>query len=177
MNAVLISVAIATTITQPLDPQEMMAPPQELNALSWMMGDFDANLEMFMPGQDEGMPVPSTSSTHKTMGGMWLETRHTADMGGMKMTGMHMLSYDAEAKEYMSYWFDSVGPVMGEMRGQLKGQTLVLQSEMLSVPGVPGKSAYRATYSMKGRGKVLFRLEVDNGSGFGVMLEGMMARK
>ena len=179
MNALLLAVAVAATIAPPQDPPEgmMLTPPPELDALDWMMGDFDFNMEMPMPGEDEGVPVPGTSSTHKTMGGMWLETRHAADFGGMKMTGMQLMSYDMEAKEYVSYWFDSLGPGSLEMRGKLKGQTLVMESKMASFPGMPGKSAYRATYSMKGRGKVFFRLETDTGTGWGVMVEGMMTRQ
>jgi hypothetical protein len=88
-----------------------------------------------------------------------------------------MTSYDPAKKEYVAWWFDSMAPGVLEMRGQLTGQVLVLKSQPIEIPGMPGKHAFRATYGLKGSGKYLFRLEMNSGEGFYKMMEGMMVRK
>lgn len=173
MHTILTTVLLATALASPTQDPMMAPPPKELKALAWMLGDFTSNLTMYEPGKAEGSPSPGTISSKMSLGDMYIESRFTADMGGMKMTGLQLLSFDAAKGEYMAYWFDSVGPGVLELRGKLKGQVLVLVSKPIAVPGMPGKHAFRATAGLKGRGEYLFRLEMNSGQGFYTMMEGM----
>ena len=156
--------------------QGPVPPPKELKASGFMKGTWSLDLKMY----DKGKAMGSVTGEVKcvdSMGGQYIESRHDSDMGGMKMTGLQLTSYDTSKKEYMAFWFDSMGAGLLELRGKLKGQTLVLESKMMSYPGMPGKMAFRATNAMKGANQMLFRLEMNTGKGWGKMLEGMMTRK
>ena len=176
MTTLFSTLLMAVAIAPAQDPM-MPAPPAELKALNWMLGDFDTDLKMYEPGQTEGVPVPGTTSSKMSLGDVYIEGRFEADMGGMKMTGLQMTTYDPATKEYVAWWFDSMAPGVLEMRGQLKGQVLTLVSKPIEIPGMPGKHRFRATNGLKGPGKYLFRLEMDSGEGWYKMMEGMMTKK
>lgn len=176
MTTLLVSLVVATSVAVPQDPM-MPAPPAELKALNWMLGDFTSDFKMYEPGQTEGMPMPGSISAKMSLGDVYIESRFEADMGGMKTTGLQMTSYDPAKKEYVAWWFDSMAPGVLELRGQLKGQVLTLVSKPIEVPGVPGKHRFRSTDGLKGPGKILFRLEMDSGQGWFKMMEGTMTKK
>ncbi len=176
MTTLIASLVLAVAIAPAQDPM-MPAPPAELKALNWMLGDFTTDLKMYEPGATEGTPVPGSTTAKMSLGDVYIESRFEADMGGMKMTGLQMTSYDPATKEYVAWWFDSMAPGVLELRGKLKGQVLVLTSKAIPVPGYPGKHKFRATNGLKGAGKYLFRLEMDSGQGWYKMMEGMMTKK
>lgn len=181
MNSILAALAFVSAFSAPSlgdrqDPM-LLPPPKELKALSFMKGEWDADLNMFEPGKKAPTPFKGTVTTADALNGMWIETRHDSDMGGMPMKGLQMTSYDAGKKQYMAYWFDSMGPGGLELWGNLKGQTLILVSKPVEIPGMPGKHAFRATTSLKGAGKLHFRLEMNSGKGWGKMIEGTMTKK
>jgi hypothetical protein len=151
-------------------------PPKELKLLGWMKGTWDADLKMYEGGKMIG-EAKGPVATVDALGGMYLQTDFETDMGGMIMKGLQLTSYDSNSKEYMAFWFDSMAPGLLEMRGKLKGQTLIMTSKMTSFPGMPGKMAFRSTSSMKSATKMVFRLEMNTGKGWGKMLEGTFTRK
>jgi hypothetical protein len=155
----------------------MMPPPPELKALWFLKGEWDADLNMFEPGKKTPTPFKGSVTTADALNGMWIETRHDSNMGGMPMKGLQMTSYDPGKKKFMAFWFDSMGPGGLELWGSLKGQTVVLTSKRVEIPGMPGRHAFRATTSLKGPGRLLFRLEMNSGKGWGTMIEGTMTRK
>jgi hypothetical protein len=177
MNTILVTVLLATAVAGPAQDPMMPAPPAELKALNWMLGDFNTDLKMYEPGQAEGMPMPGTVSAKMSLGDVYIESRFEADMGGMKTTGLQMTTYEPAKKEFVAWWFDSMAPGVLELRGKLTGQVLVLVSKPIEIPGMPGKHAFRATNGLKGPGKVLFRLEMNSGQGWYKMMEGMMTKK
>ena len=176
MTSLMTALVLAVAIAPAQDPM-MPAPPAELKNLAWMLGDFNADLKMYEPGQTEGAPMPGSTTAKMSLGDVYIESRFEADMGGMKMTGLQMTTYDPAKKQYVAWWFDSMAPGVLELRGKLTGQVLVLKSEPIEIPGMPGKHAFRATYGLKGAGKYLFRLEMNSGEGFYKMMEGMMTKK
>lgn len=176
MTTLVASIVLAVAVAPAQDPM-MPAPPAELKALNWMLGDFTSDLKMYEPGQTEGAPMPGSTSAKMSLGDVYIESRFEADMGGMKMTGLQMTTYEPAKKEFVAWWFDSMAPGVLELRGQLNGQVLTLVSKPIEIPGYPGKHAFRATCGLKGAGKYLFRLEMDSGEGWYKMMEGMMTKK
>lgn len=176
MQTVIATLLFATVIGGTGQDPMMPAPPKELKALSWMLGDHTSDLMMYEPGKAEGSPSPGTVKSAMTMGDMYIESHFTADMGGMPMTGRQLTTFDPAKGEYVAYWFDSMAPGVLELRGKLKGQVLTLVSKPRPIPGMPGKHSFRATYGAKGIGKYLFRLEMNSGRGFTKMMEGMNTR-
>lgn len=166
---------IAVAVAMPGIGQGPVPAPKELKLLSFMKGNWDVDLKMYEGGKMVG-PAKGTMTIQDSLDGMYIEARHETDMGGMKMKGLQLTSYDASKKQFMAYWFDSMGPGGLEMRGTLKGQTLTLESKMSTFPGMPGKMAFRATQSLKSANQMFFRLEMNQGKGWGKMLEGTMNR-
>lgn len=173
MHTLLTAALLASTFANSSQEPMMPPPPKELKALGWLLGDFTSDLKSFEPGKAEGSPSPGTVKSTMSMGDMYIESRFTADMGGMPMTGVQLTTYDAAKREYVAYWFDSMSPGVLELRGQLKGSVLTLVSKPAAIPGMPGKHSFRATSGLKGAGKYLFRLEMNSGQGFSKMMEGM----
>jgi hypothetical protein len=171
-----VAMAFSTTIAGSKQGPPMPTPPKELKLINWLKGDWDANLSMFENGKNIGTSKGPVSAAD-SLGGMYLESKFEVDMGGMKMTGLQLTTYDSNRKEFVAYWFDSMAPGLLEMRGKLSGQTLVLTSKPTAFPGMPGKNAFRATNSLKSATTVLFRLEINSGKGWSKMMEGMMTRK
>ena len=166
----LLTVAIAI----PGISQGPMPAPKELKLLGFMKGNWNVSLKMYQDGKDVGT-AKGTMTVQESLDGMCLEAKHDTDMGGMKMKGLQLTSYDPAKKQFVAYWFDNMGPGALEMRGALKGQTLTLESKPQVIPQM-GKMAFRATTSLKSANVVSFRLETNQGKGWQKMLEGPMTR-
>jgi hypothetical protein len=154
----------------------MPPPPAELKLLWWMKGNWDADLNMFEGGKQIGTAKGPVSCAD-SLGKMYLESKFETDMGGMSMKGLQLTSYDSKKKEFMAFWFDSMAPGLLEMRGQLKGQTLIMSSKPTSFPGMPGRMSFRSTNSMKSKTQMHFRLEMNTGKGWEKILDGTMTRR
>jgi len=154
----------------------MPQPPKELKQIAWMKGEWQADFNMFEGGKKVGVAKGPVSCAD-ALGNMYFESRFETDMGGMKMKGLQLTTYDANTKEFAGYWFDSMAPGLLELRGKLKGQTLVMTSKPTAFPGMPGKMSFRSTNAMKSPTSMLFRLEMNQGKGWSKMLEGTMTRK
>lgn len=173
--AFLAALAVSAPVSGVQGP--MPAPPTaELKKIGWLKGNWEAELKMFEGGKEMGV-TKGPVGTNETLGGMYFETNFQSDMGGMNMQGLQLTSYDSSKKQYVAYWFDSMGVGVLEMRGTLKNGVLIMSSKPTVFPGMPGKMAFRSTNAMKGANKMLFRLEMNNGKGWGKMLEGTMTRK
>jgi hypothetical protein len=149
------------------------APPKELKALDWLKGTWKAEYEMTMPGSNTPTMMKGTVVIADALDGMYLETKGDSESG---MKGYQLTSYDAAKKQYFGYWFDNGAPGALELWGTLKGQTLVMTSKPFSMPGMHDKVLFRSTHSLKGPGKVLYRIEMNSGKGWGKMMEGFMTK-
>ncbi|MBI5706040.1 MAG: DUF1579 family protein [Armatimonadetes bacterium] len=169
-------VGLATMALAAPRQEGMMPPPKELAALNYMLGSFTGKMDFYMGGPN---PTKSKGSvrTAKTMGGMWVEGHHTYDMGGMKMDGRQLLSYDPAKKQYVGYWFDQAAPGAMELSGNIAGGKLVLISKPTPVPGMQGDQVFRATYSKKGAKSYDFRLEMKSGDKWDPMIVGVYTKK
>lgn len=164
-------------LSRPVMAQDgmMMPPPKELNAVAFLMGNFTANMTFHMG--PETSPSKGTIKCVKALGGMWIEAFHTYDMGGMKMLGRHLLTYDPAQKMYVGYWFDQAAPGAMELSGKLNGNTLTLISKPVAVPGMEGMQTFRATYVKKDAKHVTFRLETKAGAKWEPAIVGTFTKK
>jgi len=176
LHATLAAVAILGVGSAPTGLQEPMAAPAELKQIEFMNGSWTVDLEAYNEGASMGK-VTGSATTGPAMNGMYLETRHEADMMGMNFKGLQLTSYDPEAKEYVAWWFDSVAPGVLELRGALKDKTLTLVSKPVSFPGMPVKTAYRVTQGQTSPTKLSFLMETNPGTGWTKMMEGTMSKK
>ena len=175
--AILLATAIVASGRVSQEAMPMPQPPKELKALSFLKGEWDVDLKMYEPGKKTPTPTKGSVTAADSLDGMYIESRFEADMGGMPFKGLQMTTYDPIKKKFQAYWFDSMGPGGLEFLGSLKGQTLVLTSKAVEMPGMPGKHALRSTNSLKGPGKMFMRVEMNSGKGWSTMIEGMMTKK
>ncbi|HXH62134.1 MAG TPA: DUF1579 family protein [Fimbriimonadaceae bacterium] len=157
--------------------QEQAAPPPELKALSFMMGDFSSDMKMYQPGSDQAIPLVGSITTKETLGGMWIESRHDGKLGGIAVQALEMITYDPVKKEYVAHWYDSGGPSSMELRGHLNDQTLVMTSEPMEFPGMHDKASFRATYTKSADDLYTESVEMDTGQGWSILMDGTMTRK
>lgn len=174
--SVLLVFSAALSVAQE-DPSMMMPPPPELNQLWFLLGDFEGPIKMSMNPGAPPLETQAKVKAVKTLGGMWLELFHSFDMEGTEMTGRMLLTYEPSKKKYVSYWFDSAAPGAMTMTGSVKGQTLIMISDPVEMPGMPGKVTFRATWSMKSATDVKFVLEMKTAGKWGVFIESVYSRK
>ncbi len=102
-------------------------PPRaaELDRLDQFVGNWTADCEMKMDGKTSTCKGTSTSEwdLDKTV----MVNRMEFDMGEMgKMKGMEVMTWDAGAGKYRTYWFDSMGGLTeGSMRFDEKSSTWI----------------------------------------------------
>jgi hypothetical protein len=164
-------------VTAAPSPTMGMQPPKELQAVNFLIGEFDVEMKFFEPGKD---PVTTTGTVFcsEALGGMYLESTHTYDMGEMSMEGRHFLTYDPAKKKYIGYWFDQAAPGAMEMSGSLKSNALlVMISKPTAVPGMPGLQTFRSTWSVKSDTTIKFLLEVKAGKKWTTVIDGVMTRR
>lgn len=102
-------------------------PPRaaELDKLDQFVGNWTSECEMKMDGTTTACKATGTSSwdLDKTV----IINKMEFDMPEMgKMTGMEIMTWDASAGKYRTYWFDSMGSVgEGTMRYDEKSSTWI----------------------------------------------------
>lgn len=148
-------------------------PKDELRAVDFLMGKANADLTFTFGGT--AMKGPGNWDAKLTLGGRFIQSAHTYSMEGQTVEGLHLLTYDAAKKKYVGWWYDSSAPTAMRMEGDLKDGTLVLVSEPVELPGMPGKTTMRATYAGKD-GKVGFALEMRQGDAWVKLIEGTYTR-
>lgn len=111
----LAALAGLTGCDQPqMSMQDMQPPPRpaELDRLEPMVGEWDTEMTMTMPGSDKPMTSKGSSSIKWGLDKNYLVEHVQGDMGEMgKFQGMSVMSYDAKDKVYRMWWFDSMGAV------------------------------------------------------------------
>lgn len=158
--------------------QSMMAamqPGPKHAELAKQVGEWDADVEHYMPG----MPVEKSKGSAKVtmvMNGRFLREDFKGTMMGQPFDGMMLLGYDNNLKRYDSTWIDSMGTGMmvthskGDNSDELSGEfycpmvkkeitarlvTKVVNDDMhifeMHAPGPDGKEALmmRITYNRK----------------------------
>ncbi|HEX4954528.1 MAG TPA: DUF1579 domain-containing protein [Thermoanaerobaculia bacterium] len=126
----------------PAMPPELLAaisPGEHHKHLDHLAGSWDTSVKSWMvPG------APPTESKGRSearwiLGGRYLESTYTGDMGGMPFEGHGLDGYDNLAKQYVSTWVDSMGTGVMFMQGDCSegGKVHTLHSEMLDPMGGP----------------------------------------
>lgn len=152
-------VTFMASLAAPTFAQEMPAPPstEHVQKLSWLVGTFDGKDKLYMMG--EALDGTSRSINEFVLQGRYLQNRVTYDMGGMKMEGIFMITYNDTLSKYEGVWFDNMSGQTMRCRGTLEGQTLKLTSEEMEMPDM-GKVIYLITYTRKPDGTVEMKLDL-----------------
>lgn len=134
--ALTLGVALVGCQQPAANPQEMSGPPPrpaELDELNAWVGTWNNSSEMTMytPEGEQKMTASGTETGRWTCDNRVLMSEMQFDMGQMgKMSGISIMTWDANAKKFRSHWYDSWGTVSeGEMWKDAKTGEWVMKSK------------------------------------------------
>lgn len=164
-------VAVALAGAQDFKPAK---PPEELKQASFILGNWEGK-EKFTFG---GMKSEGTGGHHiqVALGGRFVESHYRGKNSSMgDMEGRLLLCYDPESKKFKSWWFDAAAPGALEMEGNVKGESLIMESKPMEMPGM-GVQTFRAIFTKKGE-QLTFELSMKQGSSWAPMIEAIYSKK
>ena len=132
--------------------QEMVLPTPgpELDVLKADVGTWDVEIKTWAgPGEPT---VTKGKETNRMLGGFWLLTDFEGNMFGMDFQGHGMYSYDAEKKQYVGSWVDSLSPSKMDMAGQYDKakKTMTMEGMAAGMDGTPVKHVLMTRYKEDG---------------------------
>jgi hypothetical protein len=109
----------------------MPQPREEHRKLSTLAGDWIGPERLFPSPWGPGGEATGRMSARMSVDGFFLVQDYEEERNGKTVFRGHgVVGYDAAARCYLWYWFDSMGvPPAGPSRGQWEGDTLTFVSE------------------------------------------------
>lgn len=152
-------------------------PKAELAKGQFMLGKHrSTKLETFMSPDGKPTMGKSTSDCRLTMDGSYIEMNETMTFGKDTMQGKFITTYDAQAKQWIGWWFDNMMPMTMKFTGNFEGKSLVLMSEPTTMPGVEGPVRMKTVWTKTGTRTVSFRLTSEMGGKWVPMINGEYVR-
>lgn len=140
--------------------QPSMTPPAELKALDWMKGEWTGTFKMTM----EGSTMEMTSWMKVSMEGQFMKFESTNEWGGMKMTEVGFLGWNASTKKYGMWTFTNMSPEPRIESGAINAGKLVMTSQPWTVmegmtmtsrvtlwESAPGKQDFKMEFQQDGK--------------------------
>jgi hypothetical protein len=118
-----LALALCTTTALAQDPPASLKPAPEVKQLGVFVGKWAAEGDLKPGPMGPGGKTTVMESCEWTSGGYAVICHETAIVPGMgKITHVSLMSYDAEAKNYVSFKVSNLGRIWPN-RGTLKGNT------------------------------------------------------
>ena len=122
-----------------------MKPPErpaELAKLACLLGEWEAEMEMRMPGMPEAMKAKGRNRVEWAADGWVLLEHFEMDMGeGQTSKGLGLWTWDAKEGEFINAWMDSSGSIMhGTAVFSADGKSMEMEGHGWS--GMMGKNTY-----------------------------------
>jgi hypothetical protein len=108
-------------------------------------------------------------SISKALGGRYLQVRHVhnmpgeADVDGLRVEGIHMLTYDPDKKCWRAWWFSGTDANVSELTGNFEGDTLLMVSKPFQISRPPGERTVRASWRLTSEKKLNLTIEFKQG--------------
>ncbi len=109
-----------------------MGQPPEMKTLAYLLGDWDVDMKMKMSDTSTTWTdFKGTAHCTSLLDGCTYQTDFETDMGGMKMKGMSLISYDREASRWQNVWIDNMTARITIYEGERKNDTLTVMGKEL----------------------------------------------
>lgn len=120
-------------------PTTNAAIAAEQQQLLKMVGEWDAVVKMSMDPSQPPSEEKGTERVTPVCDGRYVWSDFRGSMMGMPMEGHCVIGYDEKAKEYVSYWFDSMSPTWAKSTGRSgsDAKALSLQGRFVCPMGTP----------------------------------------
>ena len=114
----------------PCDMEQMPKPTEQHGWLERFVGEWDAEVQMFMQ-PDQPPMTTSGSEVCRMVGGFWMVGDGSGSMGEMPYAHRITLGYDPGRGKYIGTWIDSMMSYMWQQEGELDdaGNTLTMRTE------------------------------------------------
>lgn len=153
-----------------------MKPPAELKQLGFLVGDFEGQNKFFEP-DGSSKSSPATIKASMAVGGRFLSWGYKGNMPGFgDVEGLLLMTYDADSKKFLGWWYDNAGSRPMEMSGGFEGVKLVMTSLPSNAPGMEG-AVFRSTFSKKSATEVAFLLESKMGDQWMTFIDGSYKKR
>ncbi|MCW5933177.1 MAG: DUF1579 family protein [Fimbriimonadia bacterium] len=158
-------------------PLEGNKPPSELKQIEFLAGNWTSELEVSM-GPGNSTKAKATASAMWTLQGHMMRYNFVSEMPGMgTIFGLLLIGYDADSKNFKTWWFDSLAPGMGwESEGKFEGKLLVVTSAPKDYMGIKDVQV-RTTFEAKSEDEVLFTSETRMNGAWVKSMEGSFKRE
>ena len=146
--AVLVTGTVVLAFGTTARAQQPPKPGPEHKLLKDREGTWDTTMKA------GGNKFKGTATFKMELGGLWLVGSMDSDLGGQKLYGKSLDTYDAGKKKYVGYWFDNTGTTAMVMEGTYDKdkKTLTLEGK---APGQDGKeSTWRSVSRMPDRNTI-----------------------
>ena len=133
---VLVALTFAAATSANGQQPELPKPGPEYAVLQSEVGKWNVEIKAFTgPGEPT---VSKGKETNRMLGGFWLLSDFHGKMMGMDFMGHGVYGYDAEQKQYVGTWRDSLGPHKMDMTGTYDKASRTMTWEGMG-PGSDGK--------------------------------------
>lgn len=135
---------------------EFPKPQKEHEWLQQCVGEWDAETEMLIPGQ-EPLKVKGTESV-RSIGGFWILCENNSEFAGRSVIGLMTLGYDADEEQYVGTWVDSMTGYFWTYEGSVDDAGKVLTLETRGpCPERPGElSNFKEVLELKSKDHKVF---------------------
>ena len=158
MLAALMICGSTTLIAQEM---ELPKPGPELNVLKADVGTWDVEIKTW--GGSGEPTVTQGKETNRMLGGFWLLSNFQGNMMGLDFEGHGVYGYDAEKKQYVGTWIDSLSPNKMDMIGKHDEDNKTMTYEGMG-PGADGKPARHVlTTNYKNDGTRIMTMQMQSG--------------
>lgn len=151
VGALLAGTAVNLAQEQP----ELPKPQKEHAWLEQLAGEWEADVEAIVPGQ-EPLKSKGTESVRK-IGGFWVLAENKGEFQGQPYTGLLTLGYDAGKERYVGTWIDSMTGYLWTYEGTVDSTGKVLTLETEGPSHAPGEVAnFKEVLELKSRDHKVF---------------------
>jgi hypothetical protein len=104
-------------------------------------------------------------------GDIWLHTHATGSFGGMPFEGHGLMGYDAQKKQYVSFWIDGMAPVLSTSSGSCDGagKVFTMKGNSIGMDGKPTTTSEITTWKGKDTRTMVMESKGQDGSDAGKM--------
>lgn len=175
MIAAALALVLCTAIAFAQAPNTPPGPGPEVKKMAVEIGTWSTTYDMkAVPGMSPGGKATSTRTCVWTAGGFGVSCTEKLDMGAMgKTTGVSLMFYDSEAKNYVHSEVSSDGEAFVS-RGNVNGDTWVFETDT-PMMGKPMHSKFTVTYTSKDACDMKYEMGPDANS-MKLAMEGKMTR-
>jgi Protein of unknown function (DUF1579) len=163
---IVVAVLAVASQSRAAEVPEFPQPQKEHQWLQQLVGEWEADVEMFMePGQP---PVKSSATESvRAVGGFWIVAESHGNMMGHPFTGLMTLGYDVETAQYVGTWVDSMNGYLWKYEGTRDptGKVLTLRAEG-PCPMAPGElSQFKEVLELKSPDHKVFSSSIQGKDG------------